>query len=75
METKTRLIMTFKTDGERKISVSVDDPKSDVTEQEIKDAMDLLLMKGVFTPNGESFVSLVEAKIVTTDTQGFDLAL
>lgn len=75
METKTRLIMTFKTDGEKNVSVSVDDPRADITEQDIKDAMDLLLLKDVFAPNGEGFVSKVDAKIVTTDTQEFDLAL
>lgn len=75
METKTRLIMTFKTDGEKKVSVSVDDPRTDITEEDIKDAMDLLLLKDVFAPNGEGFVSKVDAKIVTTDTQEFDLAL
>lgn len=75
METKTRLIMTFKTDGDKRVSVSVDDPKNDITEQEIKDTMDLLLIKDVFAPNGEGFVSKVDAKIVTTDTQEFDLAL
>ncbi|MBO3443480.1 DUF2922 domain-containing protein [Clostridium sp. CCUG 7971] len=75
METKTRLIMTFKTDGEKNVSVSVDDPRTDITEEDIKDAMDLLLLKDVFAPNGEGFISKVDAKIVTTDTQEFDLAL
>lgn len=75
METKTRLIMTFKTDNDRKISLSVDNPKTDITEEQISSAMDLFLAKDVFAPNGEGFVSKVDAKIVTTDTQEFGLAL
>lgn len=75
METKTRLIMSFKTDGDRQVSISIDDPKDDITEEEIKGFMEVAISKNVFAPNGEELVALVDAKVVTTDTQEYDLAI
>ena len=36
METTKKLLMTFKTDEGRKISLSIDDPRPNITEGEIK---------------------------------------
>ena len=73
METKKRLLMTFKTDGGKKVSISVDNPRTDITENEIKDAMTTILNSNIFSPNGGSLVEMVEAKIVETDTVEYDL--
>ena len=75
METSKRLLMTFKLIDDSKVSLSVDDPREDITEQEIKDAMDLVLSKNIFAPNGMNLVSAVEAKIVVTDTTNYDLVI
>ncbi|MGL6174559.1 MAG: DUF2922 domain-containing protein [Cellulosilyticaceae bacterium] len=75
MEVKKRLLMTFKTDGERNVSIGVDDPRTDLTEAEIINAMDIILTKNVFSPKGETFVAKVGAKVVETGTQEFDLVL
>lgn len=75
MEQTKRLIMTFKTTDDKKISLSVDDPREDVTEAEIKSAMDLVVAKNIFAPNGADIVSAVEAKVVVTDTTSYDLEL
>lgn len=75
METKTKLIMTFKADDDKKISISVDNPRADLTEEEIRGAMELIIAKDIFAPNGASLISLVEAKVVQTDTTEYDLAL
>lgn len=75
MNTTTRLIMTFKTELDKKVSLSVDNPREDITEQEISDFMTLILTKDIFQPNGVSLVSMVEAKIVTTDTTEYDLVV
>ena len=75
MEQTKRLVMTFKTTDDKKVSLSVDDPREDITESEIKSAMDLVVSKNIFAPNGADIVSAVEAKVVVTDTTAYDLEL
>ena len=75
METKKRLLMNFMSELDRKVSISVDDPREDITENEIKEVMDLIVEKNIFAPNGADLVDTVEAKIVVTDTTEFDLVL
>ena len=75
MEQTKRLVMTFKTTDDKKVSLSVDNQREDVTESEIKDAMDLVVSKNIFAPNGADIVSAVEAKVVVTDTTAYDLEL
>ena len=75
MEVKKKLMMTFKTDEDKNISISLDDPRENVTEQEIHDVMNIILNNDIFAPNGETLVSLVGAKIVETGTTEFDLVL
>lgn len=68
-----RLLMTFKTDEDRKVSLTVENPKDNLTEVQIKNAMDTIIAKDVFRPNMEQLLEAVEAKIVVTDTQSYDL--
>ena len=75
MEQTKRLLMTFKTSDDKKVSLSVDNPREDITESEIKDAMDLVVSKNIFAPNGADIISAVEAKVVVTDTTAYDLEL
>ena len=75
MEQTKRLVMTFKTTDDKNVSLSVDNPREDITESEIKDAMDLVVSKNIFAPNGADIVSAVEAKVVITDTTAYDLEL
>ena len=75
MEQTKRLVMTFKTTDDKKVSLSVDNPREDITESEIKDAMDLVVSKNIFAPNGDDIVQAVEAKVVVTDTTPYDLEL
>ena len=75
MEQTKRLVMTFKTTDDKKVSLSVDNPREDITESEIKDAMDLVVSKNIFAPNGADIVSAVEAKVDVTDTTAYDLEL
>lgn len=75
METTTKLVMRFKTSIDRTVSISIDDPRQDVTEAEIKTFMDLVLSKNIFAPNGGDIVSAIDAKIVVTDTKDYDLVI
>ena len=75
MEVKKKLMMTFKTDEDNNVSISLDEPRENVTEQEIQNVMNIILNNDIFAPNGETLVSLVGAKIVETGTTEFDLVL
>ncbi|MDB8802089.1 DUF2922 domain-containing protein [Romboutsia sp. 1001216sp1] len=75
MEIKKKLVMTFKTSNGKNFSLSVDDPRENLTESEIKSAMTLVLSKGVFVVNGEELAALVDSKVVQTDTTEYDLVV
>ena len=73
-ETK-KLVMVFKNSVGKNVSISIDDPKDNITETEIKTTMELNVEKNIFKKNDYAFVEAVEAKIVTTDTTEYDLVL
>ena len=69
-----KLVMVFATNGDRNVSLSVDNPKASLGEAQIKSAMETIVAQNIFAPNGEDLVKCVEAKIVTTNTNEYDLA-
>ena len=69
-----KLVMVFGTNKEKNVSLSVDKPKSSLNETQIKSAMETIVAQNIFAPNGEDLVKCVEAKIVTTNTNEYDLA-
>ena len=73
MELNKKLVMTFKTTDDKKLSISVDNPREDLSEEEIKTAMELIKDKNIFAPGGSDLAALVSAKIVQTDTTNYDL--
>ena len=75
MNVTKKLLMTFKTEEAKNVSISVEDPKPNLTESEILEAMNLIIEKDVFMPNGEALVEKVGAKVVETETQEYDLVL
>ena len=75
METKKRLVMSFKNELDRVVSLSVDNPREDITEVEIKNFMDMVVEKQIFNPNWAEIVAVVEAKVVVTDTTEYDLVV
>ena len=74
-ELETKLVMTFSNTLGRKISLFVSDPREDLTESEIKAAMNLIIEKNIFEPNGADIIAAVDAKIVQTETTEFDLEI
>ena len=68
-----RLVMTFKTTDDKKVSLTIDNPREDLTEEEVKTAMELIKEKNIFAPGGADLASLVSAKVVETDTTNYDL--
>jgi hypothetical protein len=75
MELTKKLLMTFKNSNDKKVSLTVEDPREDITEEEIKSVMELVLAKNIFAPNGLDLVSVLEAKVVVTDTTPYDLVI
>ena len=69
-----KLVMVFATNGEKNVSLSVDNPKASLKEAQIKSAMETIVAQNIFAPNGEDLVKCVEAKLVTTNTNEYDLA-
>ena len=75
MDTALKLIMTFKSQGDKTVNLTVDDPKDSLTESEIIDAMNLIIEKNIFSPDNVDLKEVVKAKVVQTDTTEFDLKL
>lgn len=73
MELNKKLVMTFKTTDDKKVSLTVDNPREDLTEEEVKTCMELIKEKNIFAPGGADLASLVSAKVVETDTTNYDL--
>ena len=73
MKLNRKLVMTFKTTDDKKVSLTVDNPREDLTEEEVKTAMELIKEKNIFAPGGADLASLVSAKVVETDTTNYDL--
>ena len=75
-ELETKLLMTFSTTGARKVSLFITDPRQDLTESEIKAAMDIIVEKNIFAPRfGEELQAPLEAKVVQTETTEYDLVV
>ena len=69
-----KLVMVFATNKDKNVSLSVDKPKASLGEAQIKSAMETIVAQNIFGPNGEDLARCVEAKIVTTNTNEYDLA-
>jgi len=72
METSLKLMMTFKTTGDKTINLSIDDPRGDISEEEVQNAMNLIVEKNIFSPGDYDIKEAVKAKIVQTETTEFD---
>ena len=75
METEVVLYMTFRNAAGNSVSLSVDNPRADVTEEEIITAMDTIKTLNIFSPKGFDIVECVGAKVVNSETTIFDLEL
>lgn len=73
METVLKLVMAFENEDGGKVNLSIVDPRGDISEQEIREAMELVVEKDIFEPNGLSLTKALYAKIVNTQTTEFDL--
>ena len=72
MDTRV-LYMTFKNTLGNSCTITVEDPKADITEQNIIDAMNLIKTKNIFQPKGYDISECISAKIVNATTEEFNL--
>ncbi|MBC5995823.1 DUF2922 domain-containing protein [Romboutsia ilealis] len=73
METSLKLVMTFKSEGDKTVNLTIDDPRDDISETEVISAMNLILDKNIFSPDNVDLKEAVKAKVIQTETTEFDL--
>lgn len=73
METSLKLVMTFKSEGDKTVNLTIDDPRDDISEAEVISAMNLILDKNIFSPDNVDLKEAVKAKVIQTETTEFDL--
>ena len=74
MQTRV-LYMTFKNTLGNSCTITVDDPRDDIEEQDIITTMNLIKEKNIFQPKGYDISTGVSAKVVNATTTEFDLVI
>ena len=62
------LRMSFKNEAGNTASISLDNPREDLTTESVEAVMDLVIAKNIFTTSGGDLVGKVDAKLISTDT-------
>ncbi|KGF15401.1 hypothetical protein HMPREF1639_00855 [Peptostreptococcus sp. MV1] len=75
MEKRKMIAMRFKKEDGKTFNLSVRNPGSGVNEESIKKVMDMVVEKNVFRIKGQGLVKTIDAKIVETSTETYDLVL
>ena len=70
-----KLLMTFKNTLGNSFTITVDNPREDLAEQDIVDAMNLIKDKNIFQPKGYDIDICVSAKVVDSTTTEYDLVV
>lgn len=75
MAENNKLVMVFKNRIGKNVTLSTDDPRDDLTEEQIKAVMELIIEKNIFKKNNHTFVEAVDAQIVNSQINEYDLIL
>ena len=59
MVENSKLVMTFKNRIGKNVTLSIDDPRDDLTEEQIKAAIELIIEKNIFKKNNHTLVEAV----------------
>jgi len=62
------LRMAFINEANRNVTISLDNPKDDLTAAQVQAAMDLIIARNIFTSSGGDLVSKLNARIIDTTT-------
>lgn len=73
MDTTLKLIMTFKSAADKNVNFIIDDPKSNLREDDVIEAMNLIIENNIFSPGEVDIKEAVKAKVVQTETTEYDL--
>lgn len=68
-----RLEMVFKNQKDKTSRLSIDNPREDITESDIRTAMENIVATNIFETADGDLVSVVSARIVSTDVEEFEL--
>jgi hypothetical protein len=74
MALQRTLEMSFATELNRAHNIRVYDVREDITASEISTAMDNIISKNIFGSTGGNLTGKIGAKVVTKDTEEFELA-
>ncbi|WP_347354569.1 DUF2922 domain-containing protein [Acetoanaerobium noterae] len=75
MNEKKSVLMRFKKVDGKGFTISIQDPKDSITESEIKEVMEAIVAKKAVIPGGIDIHEAVDAKIVNTTVERFDLVI
>ena len=70
-----KLIMTFKNTLGNSFSITIDDPREDIEETDIINAMNLIKDKNIFQPKGYDIAECVSAKVVDSTITEYNLVV
>ncbi|SCI44430.1 DUF2922 domain-containing protein [Romboutsia sp. 1001713B170207_170306_H8] len=73
MDSTLKLIMTFKSEGDKNVNFTIDDPRSNLSEDDVIEAMNLILEKNIFCPGEVDLKEAIKAKVVQTETTEYNL--
>lgn len=66
---KVKLEMSFQDGGDKTFRLSLEDPKEDLDEVQIQEAMANIITQNIFDSNGEDLVNPKSARIITTNIE------
>lgn len=64
-----KLVLVFKTAKGTASTMTIDKPKDDLTETEVRAVMDAIVAKNVFSTNSGDLVEVKSAEIITTTAE------
>ena len=70
-----KLIMSVKNTLGNSFSITIDDPRKDIEETDIINAMNLIKDKNIFQPKGYDIAECVSAKVVDSTTTEYNLTI
>ena len=69
------LQMTFTNEANKKVSLTINDPRVDLTEVEVKNAMNEVIAQNVFTSSFGDLVAISGARIIDREVTELDLTV
>lgn len=69
--TRKYLRMVFADSGGSRFTITIANPKDNITEQEILNVMDMIIQKNIFSGRSGDLIAKVDARIVENTTSDF----